>query len=382
MSPEQARGSKIDGRADVFSLGCVLYECVSGAKPFHEESLTAILLKVVAEPAPPIDFGALGLPRALDGVLRKAMAKDPGQRFASPGELMEAARQAARGVEVAPPPVSPTGTLVATPAVGPAGTTVPEPPHPRTPSSPVSRALSAAGAAWRQLSWPLAALAVVVIAGGMLGVVALLTPDANPSRPPAPGGRLVVEEELGPIARLFGQEPRLLITVPGETRLSLEIQTPISSATARRGDTITAGVRKRIVIEGHEAIGSGARIDGRVTRVESAEDAGGRGRLALEFSAVTLLDGARVGIQSDPVELMAPPPRPAKRRRGGLAGAWDKVTSAVEEFVTDVKGELAGGVSGAQAVQGGAGVDIEVPAGSTLDIRLTREVTVTRARTP
>ena len=47
MSPEPARGSKIDARADIFSLGCVLYECVSGTKPFHDDSLTATLLKVV-----------------------------------------------------------------------------------------------------------------------------------------------------------------------------------------------------------------------------------------------------------------------------------------------------------------------------------------------
>ena len=89
---------------------------MSGTKPFHADTVTAILLKVVVEPAHPIDFEALGLPRALDGVLRKAMAKEPGQRFASPAALMEAARQAASGVEVTPPPVGRDGTVVATPA--------------------------------------------------------------------------------------------------------------------------------------------------------------------------------------------------------------------------------------------------------------------------
>ena len=104
MSPEQAKGLRVDARADVFSLGCVLYECLSGTKPFQDDSVTAILLKVVAEPAPPIDFATLRLPRALDGVLRKGMAKEPGRRFASPGELMEAARQAASETAVARPP--------------------------------------------------------------------------------------------------------------------------------------------------------------------------------------------------------------------------------------------------------------------------------------
>jgi len=382
MSPEQARGSKIDRRADVFSLGCVLYECLSGTVPFHDESLTAILLKVVAEPPPPIDFEALALPRALDGVLKKAMAKEPSLRFGSPGDLMEAARQAARGVEVAPAPVSPTGTLVATPATGSAGTMVPEPAPSSRPSPSASRAISPSGVEQRRLFGLLAALAVIVIAGGILGVVALQAPDPSPSRPGSTGGRLVVEEELGFFGRLLGQEPRLLITVPGETSMSLEMQTPLSSATARRGDTIAAEVAEPIVIEGHEAIASGTRVDGRVASVQSAGDAEGRGRLALEFGTVALPDGARVRIRSDPVELVAPPPRPAKRRRGGLAGAWDKVTSTVDELVSEVKGEFAGGVSGARAVQSGTGVDIEVPTGSRLDIRLTRELTVARERTP
>jgi hypothetical protein len=179
MSPEQARGSKVDRRADVFSLGCVLYECLTGKKSFHDDSLTAILLKVVAEPPPPIDFEALALPRAFDGVLKRGMAKEPSRRFRSPGELMEAAR----GVEVAPPPVSPTGTLAATPGAGPAGTTVPEPAHPERPPSPASRGTSAARGEHKRLPWLLAALAAAIVAVGILGFVALRTPDAGSSRP-------------------------------------------------------------------------------------------------------------------------------------------------------------------------------------------------------
>jgi anti-sigma factor RsiW len=82
------------------------------------------------------------------------------------------------------------------------------------------------------------------------------------------------------------------------------------------------------------------------------------------------------------VELAAPRPRPTKSRRTGLVGAWDKVTSTVDQIVHDVQDEEAGGVSGAHAVQEGTGVDVEVPAGSTVHIRLAEAVTVTRARTP
>ena len=383
MSPEQARGAKIDRRADVFSLGCVLYECLSGTKAFHDESLTAILLKVVAEPPPPIDFEALGLPRALDGVLKRAIAKEASLRFASAGELMEAARQAARGVEAPPRPVSPTGTLVASPAAGPPGPRCRSQPPPERALPRPPGDLGHRPGAEAALPAPGRPRRTIVIAGGILGVVFCGgRTEATPSGPPTPGGRLVVEEELGLIGSLFGQEPRLLITVPSETILSLEIQTAVSSATARRGRQITAQVVRPIVIEGHEAIAAGARVDGRVAGVQSAKEAGGRGRLTLEFGRITSSDGATVRIQSNSVELVAPPPRTAKRRRGGLAGAWDKVTSSVDEFVSDVKAELAGGVSGAQAVQGGTGVDISVPTDSHLSIRLRQEFTVARERGP
>jgi len=383
MSPEQAKGLKVDARADVFSLGCVLYECVSGTKPFHADTVTAILLKVVVEPAPPIDFEALGLPRALDGVLRKAMAKEAGQRFVSPAALMEAARRAASGVEVTPPPVGCEGTVVATPAGAAAETPVPV----RTGSGALSaapREPSAFGAVKQRLFRPLAALALAVVVGGALGVVALRTLGTSPPTPPAAAARPVVEEELSPFGRLFGRAPRLLITVPGETRLSVEMRTPVASATARLGDAITAEVVERVAVEDQEAIGVGAQVHGRVTRVMSAAEAGGRGRLTLSFDVVVLTDGARVRIDSDPVELTAPRPRSARSRKKGLAGAWAQVTTTVGEIVREAQGDgrAAGRVAGAHAVQGDGGVEIEVPAGSTLDVELTGPVTIARTRVP
>jgi hypothetical protein len=172
--------------------------------------------------------------------------------------------------------------------------------------------------------------------------------------------------------------------VPGETTLSVEMRTPVGSATARLGDAITAAVVERIAIEGQEAIGPGAQVRGRVTGVMSAAEAGGRGRLTLGFDLVLLTDGTRVRIDSDPVVLTAPRPRSTKSRKRGLAGAWAQVTETVGEIMREAKGNgrAAGRVAGAHAVPGDGGVDIEVPAGSTLDVELSAPVTITRARVP
>jgi len=59
MSPEQVRGQKLDGRTDLFSMGVILYQLVSGKKPFEGEGPSQILYKIVTEPPPPLDLSAL-----------------------------------------------------------------------------------------------------------------------------------------------------------------------------------------------------------------------------------------------------------------------------------------------------------------------------------
>ena len=95
LSPEQIRGEDVDGRADVYALGCVLYQCLAGSPPFHRATEAETLWAQMQEPVPAVP----GRP-ALDPVLRKALAKDPGDRYGSCAELIEAARLALAGVRV------------------------------------------------------------------------------------------------------------------------------------------------------------------------------------------------------------------------------------------------------------------------------------------
>ena len=108
MSPEQVKGQKADARSDIFALGCLFYELLSGRKPFDAESMHGVLFKVMQEEPLPLREVAPGTPEAVCRIVEKALAKNPDERFPSAGDLLAALRQArgaflsARGTERAP----------------------------------------------------------------------------------------------------------------------------------------------------------------------------------------------------------------------------------------------------------------------------------------
>ena len=100
MSPEQARGRRADFRSDLYSLGIVVFEAFTGRVPFRGSTPVETLMMHVEAP-PPIEDPSLALPPALLPVLRSALAKDPGARFADAAAMAEALK-AARGGGVGP----------------------------------------------------------------------------------------------------------------------------------------------------------------------------------------------------------------------------------------------------------------------------------------
>jgi serine/threonine protein kinase len=81
LAPEQLEGRPIDGRADVYALGCVLYECLTGKPVFPRDSRLAVAWAHLEEEPPRASRQQAGLPEAIDGVITRAMAKEPEERY-------------------------------------------------------------------------------------------------------------------------------------------------------------------------------------------------------------------------------------------------------------------------------------------------------------
>ncbi len=98
LAPEQIEGRPVDGRSDVYSLGCLLYECLTGEPPFVGPSRLAVAWAHLEEDPPSVSARNRRLPQALDAVIQKAMAKEPDERYGTCGELVAAA-EAALGID-------------------------------------------------------------------------------------------------------------------------------------------------------------------------------------------------------------------------------------------------------------------------------------------
>ena len=207
MSPEQAQGLRVDLRTDIYSLGIVLYEMVTGRVPFEADTPLAVILKHVSEPLPLPTSLKPDVPPAVERVLLKALSKQREDRFATTADFIAAWRAARPALLAAPP--APGFKTVASPAptLSPAGTATPPPtgpapvpdaaasrtPLPQTPTPPRPRGRLA-------LLGGLAGAAVLgfvaLLACGALALVWLNNQNAGGSTPePSPQPTAVIGSE-------------------------------------------------------------------------------------------------------------------------------------------------------------------------------------------
>jgi hypothetical protein len=177
MAPEQIRGEPFDGRVDLYSLGCVLFECLTGHAPFERDSQPAMMFAHVNDERPRPSALRPDLGERFDAVTGRAMALEPDDRYATGAELGDAVAAARRGE-------APAGVTAPTPrpAAPMTRTAVTDQLHDRSPASagatpaPAGAVAGTAGRRVRPLMWLAAALAVGVVtaaayaaAGGFSG---------------------------------------------------------------------------------------------------------------------------------------------------------------------------------------------------------------------
>jgi serine/threonine-protein kinase len=92
MSPEQARGDDLDGRSDIFSLGAVLYEMLTGTRAFRGDSITSLIFKVITEQPVPVHNLVSDVPEGVEAIVARALAKAREERYQDAEELARALR--------------------------------------------------------------------------------------------------------------------------------------------------------------------------------------------------------------------------------------------------------------------------------------------------
>lgn len=114
MSPEQCRGFELDARSDIYSMGCVMFETLTGKPPIRGQSILETIMMQVSEPAPSMKEACPDreFSPALEGIIAKALAKDPNDRFNTMRDLMVALMEAGSELRV----MEPEATLVVQPA--------------------------------------------------------------------------------------------------------------------------------------------------------------------------------------------------------------------------------------------------------------------------
>ncbi|HVO53618.1 MAG TPA: serine/threonine-protein kinase [Solirubrobacterales bacterium] len=167
VAPEQISGAAVDARVDVYALGCLLFKLLTGQVPFPREGEAARLYAHLNDPPPAPSLYAPGTSMALDDVVARAMAKEPGDRYPSAGDLGRAALAAVSGESISIPE--------RTVATGAAATVEPETIAPLAPTAetepgPTDASGDGGGGGSRRV-WALAGGGLAVVAAVVLAIV-------------------------------------------------------------------------------------------------------------------------------------------------------------------------------------------------------------------
>ena len=210
MAPEQINGSAVDGRTDVYSLACVLFECLTGTVPYTRENKAAILWAHLNDEVPLASDQNPRLPGRVDAALARGMSKEPEHRFATAQDLVDAL-----GAPLAAPTVADPGDADTVRMEGSRTTPAP-PPRP-------------AGQRRARAFWIAAAAVGALLVGGIVAAVIVFTGGSDPSARGKTGGgsTSTVDTDVG-AAALTPFDRALLRYVPVAIRSSCRHARPLT----------------------------------------------------------------------------------------------------------------------------------------------------------
>ena len=227
LSPEQAQGHTVSAQSDLYSIGVVLYELLTGRVPFDGESAVTIALKQVTEaPVPPRQINP-AVPPALEAVVLRALEKDPAARFASADDFIDALEASRQGVAPAPAVATQLapGPITASHAAVPVAASYARPIEPYD---------DGPGRRW----WIFAVLALLVV-GGVIAAL-LLTRDKQVVVPRVVGlTQSAASAEL--TAAGFSVDTKIQVTTSG-TKGQVLGQSPSGGRKAVKGSVVTLTV--------------------------------------------------------------------------------------------------------------------------------------------
>jgi serine/threonine-protein kinase len=182
LSPEQAQGAPVSESSDLYSVGIVLYELLTGEVPFSGESPVEIAMKHLSKVPPPPSRLRPEIPHDLDLVVMRALAKDPEERYQSADEMDADLARVARGMHVSPETEETATAIIARPIATP---TIAAPPRPPGRRYEPDVYYDYEEPSRRRSIWPWLLALVLLIAAGIAGVYAYqqIQDELNASRP-------------------------------------------------------------------------------------------------------------------------------------------------------------------------------------------------------
>jgi len=423
MSPEQITSGAVDGRSDLFSLAVVLYEALTGRRPFRGDDLVALTYAIAHETQVPLSRHLKDCSPALDRFFDRALSKDPAKRFGDAKEfriaLVEAAQ--AKGPHASERTLLEPESGATTPLPG---LTIPLPPGARAAAGP-SRAAATPGTALpaprrgRRVA-AFSVVALMVLGAGVvavwfgLGRPELLRASTRaavaPAVPPAasPGAasgtplprREDILQEVTPVpepARARAPEPEarrpapapprpqpqppqtVRVTLPAGTAIEVTLPSTLGSATSLTGDPVTVTVARAVTSGNRVPIPAGSRIRGAVSAATPAhkglKDKGGS--ITLAFDRLLAPGGGGIPLAASFTKAGASGGGKTAGAIGGGAAGGALLGKVLGKRSKDAAiGSVLGAAIGTGVAAGMRGEDVTLAAGSSLTLVLDQPLTL------